>query len=297
MSATLTMILVLVVSGQTPYVRSRVGNNPDSHCLWWPAGTLTLYQSATGIQETPGDAEFLALQRSLSTWRQALAERGNLQFVDGGRTDGHEIGFNRADPASNRNMLVFRTRDCSSIAPSDDVCWSESGCGNKYNCWDDAGSGQFTLALTTTTYDVNSGRLYDADIEINDANFYFTTADGPVCGEPESQLCAVTDVESTVTHEVGHLLGLDHSPDTFSTMFASAERGETSKRLLDPGTQQFILDVYPAGRAAQRCALPPPGPEPEPVVPEPGGGCDATAGSPLLAAGAVLALGARRRRR
>jgi hypothetical protein len=292
MSASLAT-LALLVAGQTPYVRSHVGNDPEADCLWWQAGTVTLSAAASGIPETSGDSEHQALQRSLQTWGQAMEACGNLQLVQGAASERSEIGFDRNNLAANRNTLVFRQANCTAVAPEADTCWAEEACGNKYNCWDDARYGAFVLALTTTTYDIRTGRLYDADIELNDANFYFTTADGPVCGEVESQACAATDVENTLTHELGHLLGLDHAQATASTMFPSAERGEISKRVLDPGTRQFVCDVYPKGAASRNCEPPPKPVEPKP---EPDEGCSATGGGPLLAALALLLRPWRRRR-
>lgn len=291
MSASLAT-LALLVAGQSPYVRSHAGNDPEAACLWWQAGTVTLSAAASGLLETPGDSELQALGRSLQSWSGALEACGNLQLVQGAASERSEIGFDPDNLAANRNTLVFRERNCTDAAPPEDTCWAEEACGNKYNCWDDARYGTFVLALTTTTYDIRTGRLYDADIELNDAGFYFTTADSPVCGEVPSQACAATDVESTLTHELGHLLGLDHSQRTDSTMFASAERGEISKRVLDSGTRQFVCDVYPKGAASRGCEPPPPPEEPRP---EPDEGCSATGGGPLLAALALLLRPWRRR--
>jgi uncharacterized protein (TIGR03382 family) len=56
-----------------------------------------------------------------------------------------------------------------------------------------------------------------------------------------------------MTHEFGHFLGLAHSPDPASTMYLSEPLGETSKRVLDSGSKQFVCDVYPSGQASKDC--------------------------------------------
>ena len=65
---------------------------------------------------------------------------------------------------------------------------------------------------------------------------------------------------------------LDHSPDPTSTMYAVAPLGETSKRILDPASQQFLCDVYPPGLASRDCSLPDGGTEPTADAGDPGGG-------------------------
>ena len=55
------------------------------------------------------------------------------------------------------------------------------------------------------------------------------------------------DIQNTLTHEIGHVIGLDHAPDEDSTMFASAPSGETTKRILDEGTQKALCEIYPRG--------------------------------------------------
>jgi uncharacterized membrane protein YgcG len=134
------------------------------------------------------------------------------------------------------------------VSPGD-PCRSDDSCGNKYNCWD---HGAAILAMTLLTYDAQ-GRLLDTDIEIN-AFSYLTLVDAPPCTPGHiSQSCVGNDVQNTVTHELGHALGLDHSPDPTSTMFDTAPIGETSKRVLDPESRQFICDVYPPAQASVDC--------------------------------------------
>lgn len=233
-----------------PYVRSRV--NPDdlgSACLYWTAPTVTWHQSQAGNPANAGDSEFLAVRRSFESWRQLLAACGNFTLVEGAVLADRRIGFN-PDASDNANLVLFRSQRCSATDP----CRDEGTCGSVHDCWeyDDR-----TIGLTTTTYDVLSGIVYDSDIELNAASFTFTTVDSPACGnqQPISQSCVAYDVENTMTHEIGHLLGLDHTGALGSTMNPRAPLGETSKRTIDSGSRDFVCTTYPKGQASQSCMV------------------------------------------
>ena len=64
-----------------------------------------------------------------------------------------------------------------------------------------------------------------------------------------------TDVQNTMTHELGHALGFDHAEVSGSTMEATAPIGETRKRILDSGTAQGFCDIYPRGQPANPCEV------------------------------------------
>ena len=59
-----------------------------------------------------------------------------------------------------------------------------------------------------------------------------------------------TDIQNTMTHEMGHAMGLDHVAEPLSTMEATAPMGETQKRIIDVGTAAGFCDAYPRGPAA-----------------------------------------------
>jgi hypothetical protein len=108
--------------------------------------------------------------------------------------------------------------------------------------------------------------------------------------------CVATDVQNTLTHELGHALGLAHAPSQFSTMYATSQPGETSKRVLDSGSQEFLCEAYPKNRIPLDCV----------ALPAKAGlgtvtsSCAAAPGgvlTGLLIAGAAWTLAARRRRR
>lgn len=111
------------------------------------------------------------------------------------------------------------------------------------------------IAVTTSAYDTRSGRVVDADIEINAQNFDFEKVDA-AC---DSSM----DLRNTLTHEVGHVIGLEHPPNTpryaNSTMFASAPTCETKKRSLEADDVEGICFIYPTGAPTEQC-FPPEGP-------------------------------------
>ena len=161
------------------------------------------------------------LVRALAAWTSVDCGGGppTIQIFDLGAVVCDEVEYNQH--GGNANILIFQ----------DDVWPLDTGAG-----------GVDTLALTTVTYDVDKGDIYDADIEVNTANNTFTTNDMP--GPTDVDLLAV------LTHETGHFLGLAHSQDPTATMFASYVMGTTTIRTLQPDDQAAICAAYPPGRSA-----------------------------------------------
>jgi matrixin len=94
-----------------------------------------------------------------------------------------------------------------------------------------------TLALTTVTYDPDTGEIYDADMEINTFQYTLsTTPDVPEDGY---------DFLSIVTHETGHFLGMAHATDMHATMYAHYTPGSEAMRLLTEDDINGICTIYP----------------------------------------------------
>jgi len=147
------------------------------------------------------------------------------------------------------------------------------------------------IALTTNAFDPKTGRMLDSDIEINDQHFEFVIAEQgcePVAGR--------TDLQNTITHEVGHVLGLDHPPKEAQfaeeTMFPSAPPCETTKRTLEMGDTGGICSIYPLGLPNAPC-FPPEGPTFDVIAMDDGMGCSTTGAESLLPILMVLVLGRR----
>mgnify|MGYP002151431953 CR=1 FL=1 len=117
------------------------------------------------------------------------------------------------------------------------------------------------------------------------------TCEISVDGQSDGPPGCLADLANTLTHEVGHLLGLAHINDAASTMNPRAVTGELTKRLLDPGSKKFVCDVYPKGQASKTCFIPKLGIESAKLAKT---GCSEVPGLTMLALGAWL--GRRRKR-
>lgn len=93
---------------------------------------------------------------------------------------------------------------------------------------------QNTLGLTITTYRTSTNEIVDADTEFNNNRVWKV-------GGPGAQL----DVQSIVTHEAGHYLGLNHTADPSAIMYASYTVGSI-KRVLQAADINDVCTVYPA---------------------------------------------------
>jgi hypothetical protein len=102
-----------------------------------------------------------------------------------------------------------------------------------------------TLALTTVTFSVDSGEIYDADMEVNSN----PTLNPITTGDPTGRV--VYDFYSIMTHELGHFVGLAHTQKTndAATMYPEYKRGTTFMR--DPSLDDIcaICTAYPPNRA------------------------------------------------
>ena len=108
-----------------------------------------------------------------------------------------------------------------------------------------------TLALTTVTYGVRDGEIFEARTEINSFMHVLTI------GEPSTGGDAI-DLQTVLTHEAGHFLGLAHSPEQTAVMYAFYQPGLTQ---LTPDDEEAICSVYPPHASGCGCRLAPEGPE------------------------------------
>lgn len=153
------------------------------------------------------------IHKSFQTWTKP--DCSELSFQYNGLTDQTNIGYYDGPDASRKvNMVIWR-----------DETWPY---------------GSFSaVALTTVTFSTNTGQIVDADIEMNGATFPFSNTDNPQGTD--------VDIQNTLTHEVGHFIGLDHSFDPNSTMYPTAPPLELSKRVLHDDDIKGLCHIYPLG--------------------------------------------------
>jgi hypothetical protein len=179
----------------------------------------------------------------------------------------------------NRNVLVYRLSNWCKLLSNGDC---DPDVRTAYD--------PLALALTSVIASTKTGEIRDVDIEVNVHNFVW----GDLVAHPEladDQLHQ--DLQNALTHEMGHLIGLDHtcyipsvaadrpldntgsplvycsdaSPEVrATTMYPSAEPGDIEKRTLAPDDLQALCDIYPLANDPMKCV---------PIVDDPGAsGCD-----------------------
>jgi Matrixin len=197
--------------------------------LNWVGRKATYRLNQSGTRDIAGTQEFAVIRQSFATW-QAVSG-GDFAFTDGGMTASERVGFDFRHLDQNENIVIFQ------------LDWPHDE--NRI------------IGLTTTTYNAQTGEIFDADIELNDEYFDFTVGDDDV----------QTDLLNTLVHEVGHFIGFDHTDKDGSpidtacastaTMSMTSSIGETAKRVLSPTDQMGMKFVYPKGRAANGFCNPP----------------------------------------
>lgn len=105
-----------------------------------------------------------------------------------------------------------------------------------------------TLAKTSVTFDDRTGEILDADIVVNSANNVLTVADPP--GRVEY------DLQAILTHEVGHFIGIAHSPNPEAVMNPSYAPGSIDQRTLTEDDVAAVCAAYPPNREVTCSAEP-----------------------------------------
>jgi hypothetical protein len=287
---------VKILAAPPGYVRT--GPTMAGGSLYWESGCVFVTIDDAGTKEIAGDGEFPVIDASIATWNTASAGCSYLEIKSLGRqaveTDGHDY----------TNIIKFRDASwCRPATKKDPArCHPESAAG-----------------ITTATYvdDPDSdrdGAIVDADIELNGVDFSIS-----VNGSTTSSGACKSELQNTLTHELGHLIGLEHTcraagdPDRVNdkgipvpsctsasgslivdaTMYNYQDCGETKKETLEPDDIAGLCGIYPKADDPRTC---------EEVTPETPGCCQ-TGGGPggslLLSALVGLALfsGTWRRRR
>jgi hypothetical protein len=183
--------------------------------LFWPTSCVSYATNKLGTSRFDPEDTRAVIRKAFEAWSAVDCPDGTvaaMTFQERDPVSCHKSQYNSKGP--NVNLVFF-----------EDTMWRYKGT-------------DFTLAKTAVTYSDDTGEIFDADIEINAAHVNLTITDDL----PEVD----TDLQSVVTHEAGHFIGLAHSPDYDAVMFASYGGHSTSQRYLSTDDVAAVCAVYPA---------------------------------------------------
>jgi MYXO-CTERM domain-containing protein len=283
----------------------RTGPTKAGRYLYWESGCVYVTVDEPGTTAISGDGELAVIDASLNTWNTSTASCSYFQLINAGRKP-LEVGRDKV------NLIKFR-----------DTTWARPATGD-----DPAREHNVNAAGITTVIYIDDdssdrdGAILDADVELNGVTFAIS-----VNGESNGRGIK-SDLQNTLTHELGHLLGLEHTcrldprePERFddkgnnvplcssvpagivptpaeraimdATMYPTQGPDETSKSTLSEDDIAAICAVYPTADDPGTC---------DEVGVTTGAGCCSASGTGdrpdvgFLLAGATLLFVMRRRK-
>ncbi len=275
---------IVLAAPAAAYVRSSDARTGAE--LFWPMPVVPyLVSDAQPVVASPtcsagpaGDPILDAARAGFSAWNQGCA---NLELVYGGRIPEIRTGLH----GTGENLVVFRKGWCRAQLPANEPCLVDPDvdCGGIHDCFEDTSpDDRFIVALTSVLYDPETGRIVDADIEVNGWDgqaggavssggsgpphgWYFTCdkqAGWSACTTYGQAGCYFLDLQNTITHEVGHVIGLAHpcegagcTPELEPlTMYPQTSPGDLEKRTLHADDIAGLCDIYPVERGGSGCS-------------------------------------------
>ena len=158
--------------------------------LRWANSCVFVRPSSDGVTDLTPEQLAGALAIAKDAWPNATRDCGYLQIILE-EPDHGEVGLDYV------NRIVFREQS-----------WCRPGPPQK--CYDAGAAAITTLFFIDTPGHPDDGIIIDADIELNAVNYAFATCVAAgTCTTAGSGV--VEDLANTLVHELGHLVGLDHT--------------------------------------------------------------------------------------
>lgn len=186
------------------------GNNLP--LFWSDPANISIVSSSTGSDDIADGSEETALRNAIDAWNDATGTTARLV------EDSSAYSQSRTDwQSSNLHLMWFDENDSSGYFPG----------------------ASSTVAITPIWF-FGDGRIDDADVIFNGKNFAFTT----------SGQASRFDVQDIATHELGHLLGLDHSGWAGASMYPYVDSTVILHRSLSLDDVRGLRHAYPSGSFA-----------------------------------------------
>ncbi|MBO45319.1 MAG: hypothetical protein CMJ96_00310 [Planctomycetes bacterium] len=176
--------------------------------LYWNSNTIGWQLSTPGWDDLSEDGSHrAAVRHGLESWENVYGSNLNFRF------DGETSSTNFSSHSS--HLVVADENNSTGFFPS--------------------GTGM--VAVTPISYRLSDGRILDADIILNARDWFFST--------DLSQ--GTFDIQDIVTHEAGHLIGLDHSPSLSSSMWPYVSASQWLHRSLSADDKAGAVALKPYG--------------------------------------------------
>ena len=183
--------------------------------LFWPTSCIGYATNKRGTADFDPTDTRAVIKKCFEAWSDVQCADGSIASMT----------FQERDPVPCAKSEYNKTGHNLNVVLFKDDNWTYHGIDG-------------TLAKTSVTYNDDTGEIYDADIEINAAYNQITLTDDPAKAD--------TDLQAILTHEVGHFIGIAHSPDDSAVMFASYNPGSLAQRVLKPDDIKAVCAIYPA---------------------------------------------------
>ncbi|HUR27245.1 MAG TPA: matrixin family metalloprotease, partial [Planctomycetota bacterium] len=205
------LVSVLLLGALFAHVRLINANN-GRLLAWTDPAHVGIAISSIGSDDIADESHLTAVQNAIAAWNASTGTTARLV------EDASAPTRARTDWAADDLHLVF---------------FDETGASGYFP------SGSSTVALTPVWFTSN-GRITDADILFNGRGFSFTTSKEP----------GAFDVQDVATHELGHLLGLDHSGVVGASLYPYVSPGLDLHRSIASDDEHGLRDAYPSATAA-----------------------------------------------
>lgn len=177
-----TLLALPLAFGLGAFAHQRILHPSNGAPLYWSSpGAVGIVIAEAGSDDLPGPDDETSLRHAIESWNKAPGSIARLVEDD---SDLAQAQTNWQSTAL--HLIWFDEDNSSGYFPG----------------------GSNTVAITPIWF-FGDGRISDADVIFNGDTFRFTTS-----GE-----VGRFDVEDVGAHELGHLLGLDHSPYAGATMY------------------------------------------------------------------------------
>lgn len=206
-------VLACATAGLAVQAHVRLIHSGNGSVLYWQTpDAIEVTIHGGGSDDIVDRSHIAAIQHSIASWNASEGTRARLV------EDSSPQSRARTDWASDDlHAILFDETGASGYFP--------------------AGSG--TVAVTPVWF-TSGGRIVDADVLFNGRGFRFTTS-----GES-----GALDVEDVATHELGHLLGLDHSGSVGASLYPYVTPGLILHRSISSDDEHGLREAYPAGGGA-----------------------------------------------